>query len=158
VATPPRIDPLRRAVEAAWAARRRNDHPFGAVVTDAHGDVLTVAGNTVMTSADPTGHAELNAVRTVGRARPDLLPGATLWTSTEPCAMCAGAIYWAGIGRVVYALAETELLEITGTDPRNPTMALPCRTVFAAGSRSVLVEGPVELPEAREVHAGFWNG
>jgi len=57
----------------------------------------------------------------------------------------------------VYALAETDLHEITGDDPQNPTLVLPCRTVFAAGRRNVVVEGPFEVAGAREVHAGFWS-
>ncbi len=71
--------------------------------------------------------------------------------------MCSGAIYWSGIGRVVYALGEDQLLALTGADPENPTMALPCRQVFAAGQRLLPVVGPIELPEARAVHDGFWN-
>lgn len=71
--------------------------------------------------------------------------------------MCSGAIYWSGIGAVVYALGEDELRAMTGSDEGNPTLALPCCTVFAAGSRPVDVRGPVALPEARAVHAEFWN-
>lgn len=149
---------LLRAVELARQSRTRGDHPFGCVVTGADGRVLSEAGNTVVTTGDPTGHAELNAVRGIGSLTSAELAAATLWTSTEPCAMCAGGIYWAGIGRVVFALAESELLGLTGDDPRNPTMALPCRAVFAAGSRAVVVEGPVDVREARAVHAGFWSG
>jgi tRNA(Arg) A34 adenosine deaminase TadA len=151
-------EPLLRAVRNAAGARERGDHPFGCVVTAADGRVLTDVGNTVVTDADPTGHAELNAVRAVGALPLEVLAAATLWTSTEPCAMCAGGIYWSGIGRVVFAMAESELLAVTGSDARNPTMALPCRDVFAAGSRPVIVEGPLELPEARAVHTGFWSG
>jgi tRNA(Arg) A34 adenosine deaminase TadA len=72
--------------------------------------------------------------------------------------MCAGAIYWAGIGRVVYALSESELLGLTGDDPENPTLSLPCREVFSRGQKRIEVEGPVaEIPGAREVHEGFWR-
>jgi tRNA(Arg) A34 adenosine deaminase TadA len=148
---------LEQAVAVARAARGRGDHPFGAVVADSAGNVVTQAANTVVSAADPTGHAELNAIRRVG-ALSGVLAGCTLYTSTEPCAMCAGGIYWAGVGRVVYALAETELQTFTGTDARNPTMALACRAVFAAGSQRVEVIGPVDMPSAREVHAGFWSG
>jgi tRNA(Arg) A34 adenosine deaminase TadA len=70
--------------------------------------------------------------------------------------MCAGAIYWSGIGRVVYGLAETELIAITGNDAANPTLALPCREVFARGQRQVIVLGPLLTDEARAVHDGFW--
>jgi tRNA(Arg) A34 adenosine deaminase TadA len=85
------------------------------------------------------------------------LAGMTLYTSTEPCAMCSGAIYWSGIGAVVYALSEAELYAMTGSDANNPTLVMPCRTVFAAGRRPISVAGPFDLASAREVHAGFWN-
>ena len=148
---------LARAVGLARQAREGGNHPFGALLSGADGDVIAEAMNTVETERDPTGHAELNLVRRTGHLGADALATTTLYTSTEPCAMCAGGIYWAGIGRVVFALAESELLTMTGADPRNPTLALPSRTVFAAGSRPVVVIGPVALPGAREVHAGFWG-
>jgi tRNA(Arg) A34 adenosine deaminase TadA len=71
--------------------------------------------------------------------------------------MCAGAIYWSGIGRVVYALAEASLYQMTGADPANPTMRLGVREVLGAGQREVNVTGPVDLPEALAVHEGFWE-
>jgi len=71
--------------------------------------------------------------------------------------MCAGAIYWCGIGRVVYALSEHKLLGLTGDHPENPTFALPCREVFARGQRSVEVAGPYLEDEAAVPHYGFWN-
>jgi tRNA(Arg) A34 adenosine deaminase TadA len=71
--------------------------------------------------------------------------------------MCAGAIYWIGIGRVVFALPETSLLQFTGDDPENPTLDLPCREVFARGQRKVIVAGPFLEDEAGKVHEGFWG-
>jgi tRNA(Arg) A34 adenosine deaminase TadA len=55
--------------------------------------------------------------------------------------MCAGAIYWAGIGRLVYGLSEHRLKELTGNHPENPTLDLPCRQVFASGQRSTKSSG-----------------
>ncbi|MEV7723627.1 nucleoside deaminase [Streptomyces sp. NPDC087917] len=122
------------------------------------GAVLIEAENTVTTGRDATGHAETNLVRlSPARYDADFLWTCTLYTSTEPCAMCSGAIYWSNIGRVAYALGEDELLDLTGANEVNPTMALPCRSVFAAGQRDLPVIGPVAVPEARAVHAGFWN-
>ena len=150
----PRLD---LAVEQARLAREAGNHPFGAVLADPDGTVVLSAQNTVVTESDVTGHAEANLVRlastTIGRD----LSGYVLYTSTEPCAMCAGAIYWAGIGKVVFALGEDDLRAMTGDDPENPTLALPCRQVFAAGQRPTEVLGPYELPEARAVHGGFWR-
>jgi tRNA(Arg) A34 adenosine deaminase TadA len=70
--------------------------------------------------------------------------------------MCAGAIYWTGIGRVVFALSETGLMKYTGSHEENPTLDLPCREVFARGQRKVRVEGPLLEDEAGRVHEGFW--
>jgi tRNA(Arg) A34 adenosine deaminase TadA len=103
-------------------------------------------------------HPETNLVRLATKSYSrQMLVRTSLYTSTEPCAMCAGALYWSGIGRLVYALGEDELSELVGTDPENPTMSLPSRTVLAAGQRSIQIVGPVELPAAREIHAGFWR-
>ncbi|MEU9357989.1 nucleoside deaminase [Streptomyces sp. NPDC048301] len=149
---------LTAAIELADRSRKNGNHPFGSLLV-LDGAAVLEAGNTVTTERDATGHAETNLVRlasaTYTRAE---LGRATLYTSTEPCAMCSGAVYWSGIGRVVYALGEDELLALTGADEENPTMALPCRTVFAAGQRSVEVSGPHLYENAAAVHAGFWTG
>lgn len=149
--------PLRRAIALAREARERGDHPFGALLLGADGEVLAEARNNVNTTGDPTGHAETNLVRAAAALPADTLAGATLYTSTEPCVMCSGAIYWAGIRRVVYAFPERALLELTGADAENPTFDLPCRTVFAAGQRPTAVIGPLLETEARRVHEGFWR-
>ncbi|SHN28044.1 nucleoside deaminase [Cryptosporangium aurantiacum] len=151
-------DHLRTAIGVARNARINGNHPFGAILIDAAGDQVLAAENSVVTSRDATGHAETNLVRLASRRfAPHELAACTLYTSTEPCAMCSGAIYWAGIGRVVFALAESELRELTGANPKNPTLALTCREVFARGQREITVEGPIDLPEARAAHVGFWD-
>ena len=149
---------LERAIEVAAASREGGNHPFGAVLGAADGQILLEAGNSVVTGRDVTGHAELNLVRAAGEHfEPEVLVGCTLYSSTEPCAMCAGGIYWSGIGRVVYALSERDLYLLTGDDPENPTMKLGTRAVLEAGQRVVTVEGPVDIPAARAVHEGFWK-
>ena len=147
---------LRRCVELAADARARGDHPFGSLLVTADGRTVE-ALNSVVTRGDPTGHAETNLVRAAAQAlSADVLATSTLYTSTEPCAMCAGAIYWSGIARVVYALSEEGLRDIVAAQEGVPTMELPCREVFARGGRLVAVAGPADLPEAATVHAGFW--
>jgi tRNA(Arg) A34 adenosine deaminase TadA len=148
---------LRRAISLARSAREHGNHPFGALLISAEGEVLAEAENTVNTESDCTGHAETNLVRLASK-RFDLptLAGSTLYTSTEPCAMCSGAIYWSGVGRVVFALAEDQLYQLTGTDPTNETMRLPCREVFARCRRPIEVIGPLLEEEAIVVHYGFW--
>jgi tRNA(Arg) A34 adenosine deaminase TadA len=149
------LDHLRAAIALSESAVAHGNHPFGAVLADPAGLIVLEAENTVVTGRDVTGHAETNLVRLAG-ALGDLR-GYTLYTSCEPCAMCSGAIYWAGIGRVVFALAETDLLAITSANPANPTMSLPCRTVFAAGQRPTTVVGPLLADEARAGHRTFWG-
>ncbi len=149
---------LKQAIAIARRARRDGNHPFGAVLATSDGEVLLTAGNTVITSRDVTGHAEINLVRLASPVFDEgALARCTLYASTEPCAMCAGAIYWSGIGRVVYALAEEALYGLTGADPQNPTMRLPVRDVLRAGQRPVSIDGPFDLPEATAVHEGFWD-
>jgi len=139
-------------------SREHGNHPFGALLADADAAVLIEAENTVVSDADCTGHAEMNVIRRACRTlAPGALATATLFTSTEPCAMCAGAIYWAGVSRVVFGLRESELRALTGADPVNPTLALECREVFARGQRPIEVVGPVLEDEARAVHEGFWD-
>jgi tRNA(Arg) A34 adenosine deaminase TadA len=148
---------LRLAFEVARRARARGDHPFGAVLVGADGSVLMEQGNGYSAEGrDMTAHAErLLASRASKAYRPDLLAGCTLYSSAEPCAMCAGAIYWAGIGRVVYGQSERHLKRQTGAHAENPTLDLPCRAVFAAGQRPVAVIGPLLEDEAAALHAGF---
>jgi tRNA(Arg) A34 adenosine deaminase TadA len=86
----------------------------------------------------------------------DYLQGCTLYSSTEPCAMCAGAIYWGNVRRVVFALSGEQLRGITSARPDHLTLAMPCRAVFARGEHEVEVSGPHLPEEATQVHDGFW--
>jgi tRNA(Arg) A34 adenosine deaminase TadA len=150
---------LRRAIALSSQARACGRHPFGALVVGDDDEVIAEAGNAVgWPDGDATGHAELVAVREASRAfPPEQLARATLYTSAEPCAMCAGAVYWSGIARVVYGLSEPRLLALTGNHPENPTLSLPCREVFARGTRRILVLGPLMEDEAAAPHSGFWR-
>ncbi|HEU4327893.1 MAG TPA: nucleoside deaminase [Roseiflexaceae bacterium] len=147
---------VRAAIALAAQARTHGNHPFGALLVDEHGQVLLEAENTVVTDRDVTAHAETNLVRLAWRSlSPQQLARCTLYASTEPCAMCAGAIHWSGIGRVVYGLPSSGLYAITGPSPDE--LALPCREVFARAQRPIDVVGPLLEEEASSVHHGFWN-
>jgi tRNA(Arg) A34 adenosine deaminase TadA len=150
---------LRAALALSRRSRDAGRHPFAAIVVDAKGNIIAEAMNDSLPPAgDPTRHAELVAAATAARVHgAAVCAGATLYTSAEPCAMCAGAIYWSGIGRVVYGLSETRLLAITGSHAENPTLSLPCREVFARGQRAIEVTGPVLEDEAAAIHTGFWS-
>ena len=149
---------LRRSFEVARRAISHGNHPFGAVLVDAGGKVLLEAENCYMPAHDGTAHAErLLASQACTTIDATILRDATIYSSAEPCAMCAGAIYWAGIGRLVYGLSEQRLRTLTGDHPENLTLDLPCRDVFASGQRSIEVVGPLLEDEAAALHAGVWK-
>jgi tRNA(Arg) A34 adenosine deaminase TadA len=149
---------LRRSFEVARRAVTHGNHPFGAILVDRNRNVLMEAENGYMPAHDGTAHAErLLATQACTTLSPDTLRQATLYSSAEPCAMCAGAIYWAGIGRLVYALSEHRLRAVTGNHPENPTLDLPCRKVFESGQRPTEVIGPLLEDEAEALHAGAWK-
>ena len=146
------------AIALARRSRENGNHPFGALLVDAEGDVILEAENTVLTENDCTNHAELNLVGAASRRFDETsLRGCTLFTSTEPCAMCAGAIYWSGIGRVVFALSSEGLSQLVDDGDGDSELALPCREVFGRGGRRVEVSGPHLVQEASVVHEGFWG-
>lgn len=150
---------LRDSIRLSEEAKQQGRHPFAALVADEHGTVIVTAGNNSMPpEGDPTQHAELVAAARAARLlSPEQLARCTLYTSAEPCCMCAGAVYWTGIGRVVYALSEHRLLGLTGDHPENPTFSFPCREVFARGQRRIEVIGPLLEDEAARPHVGFWK-
>lgn len=147
---------LLRANDVALRAMAMGRHPFGALLLAPDGDtVLAEQGN-----IDTVNHAESTLARQAASSWPgSYLANCTLVTTFEPCAMCAGTIYWAGIGRVLYGAAETTLLALTGNHAGNPTLALPCRLVFDSGQRTVTVTGPVPaLADALAApHRDFWR-
>ena len=152
------IEHLRDTIRIASDSRASGNHPFGALLVGPDGEVLRQSGNTYSTQGG-TGHAELNVASEAARSfSADFLSGCTLYTSVEPCCMCAGACYWAGIGTVVFGMTEKRLAELTGDNPENLTLDLHCRSVFAAGRRPVEVRGPFEElePEIVEGHKNFW--
>ena len=149
---------LRRCFEVARRSMAHGNHPFGAILVDGGGVVLLEAENGYMPSYDGTAHAErLLATEACRRLSAQVRASATLYSSAEPCAMCAGAIYWAGIGRVVYGLSEHRLRAFTGNHPENPTLDLPCRAVFNSGQRPTEVVGPMLEHEAQALHEGAWR-
>ena len=154
--TPLELGLLDQVLQLALRARQLGHHPFAALVADAQGQILSQALNG--SSKDRTAHAEMLALSQASQQHsPEQLRTATLYSSAEPCAMCAAGAYWSGVGRVVYALSEARLLQLTGNDPENPTLSLPCRHVFAAGQRPMAVVGPLREEQASLAHVGFWH-
>jgi tRNA(Arg) A34 adenosine deaminase TadA len=150
---------LRKAIDVARRSREGGNHPFGSILADRDGNVLLEQCNGFTSEGgDRTAHAERLLASRAGKAYDlEFLAGCTMYTSAEPCAMCSGAIYWAGIGRVVFGLSEGEMKQLTGDHPENPTLDLPCRTVFAAGQRATEVVGPMLEVEAAKLHEVYWS-
>jgi len=147
---------LRHANAVARAAMDAVHDPFGALLVAPDGDTVWLEQRNI----DSVNHAEAVLAREAALAYPSAqLWACTLVTTVEPCAMCAGTIYWAHIGRIVYGLAERALLEHTGAHPQNPTLDLPCREVFARGQKTVQVIGPVAEveDEIAALHRLFWK-
>ena len=143
---------VRHAIELSQQARAAGNHPFGALL--AIGDrVLLTAQNTVWTDHDPTAHAETNLVaEAIRRLTREEIRGSTLYTSCEPCAMCVGKMYWAGVRSLVFALPSSELALFAGGD-----FLVPCAELFKRAADPVTIIGPLLVDEAREVHSGFWQ-
>jgi tRNA(Arg) A34 adenosine deaminase TadA len=142
---------LRAAFAAAHRTKSAGNHPFGAVLVR-DGTIMAEAENTVVTEGDPTCHAEMNLVRrAVGQWSREELGRCTLYASTEPCVMCCGAIYWAGIRHVVYGCSADALARHAGG-----SLAVPCRDTFERGRHSTIVEGPLLEAEGEALHDGAW--
>jgi tRNA(Arg) A34 adenosine deaminase TadA len=147
---------LRRANAVAKRAAGFGHHPFGAILVGPdHETVLLEQGN-----VNTVNHAEAVLARTADMNFPAAyLAQCTLYTTVEPCAMCAGTMYWANIGRLVYGMDERRLLAFTGNSQENPTMDVPCRYLFEHSQKDIPVTGPVAEVEEEiaEVHRAFWS-
>ena len=146
---------LRRANEVAARALSEGRHPFGAILVGPDQEtVLLEQGN-----LGPVDHAEAVLARAAfARFDPAYLWECTLYTTVEPCAMCAGTQYWAHIGRLVYGMSERQLLALTGDHPENPTLDLPARELYAKGQKAIEVIGPLAEVEEEiaRLHRSFW--
>jgi tRNA(Arg) A34 adenosine deaminase TadA len=150
---------LRKAIVWSHAARRRGNRPFGCVIVSAAGEVLSEAGNSNTETSDCTAHAEVNALRALagrGLSREELA-SATLYASGEPCVMCAGAIFWSNIGRVVFGIDAERLRVFRGERQDQRDAELSCRDVFRASPHPIECIGPALIDEASAAHDGAWK-
>jgi tRNA(Arg) A34 adenosine deaminase TadA len=155
--TPAEHDFLRLAFTEAERARQHGNHPFGAALVDSEGRAFLASENSVVTQNDATAHAELNLVRAAtGQYTARQLSTCTLYASSEPCPMCAGAIVWGNIRRVVFGLGMEALYEIIGNIPGAPSLKLQSRSVFEHAAWPIEVIGPALETEALAPHKDFW--
>ena len=150
---------LRRAIALAGEARARGDRPFAAVIAGEDGTVLVEAGSTQGAGGGGTlAHSEMNACGAAIRARipREVLAGATIYSSGEPCAMCSAAIFYTGLGRVVYGLSNAAILHLRNARPHTAGLSLSCREVLASAHAPPRVVGPCLEDEAAAPHRGYW--
>jgi tRNA(adenine34) deaminase len=141
---------LRQAVALAHSARERGEDPFGAVLVF-EGVVVHEAYKQTRASCDPTAHPELRAISEYCRAhRRSTLEGFTLYASTEPCPMCAGAIHWSRISRVVFSVSQAMLQQLSGGTPKPA-----CGLIINSGRQDVEIIGPLLAEEGLAAFAGF---
>jgi tRNA(Arg) A34 adenosine deaminase TadA len=139
---------MRLAIEASREAYLAGNMPFGAALVQ-EGAIVDICGNLQVTAAlgegDCIGHAEVVLVRQVsGDLGASALLGGTVYASGEPCAMCAGAMFWAGISRIVYAASTPDIVAAFG----GASLPVRCADVLRSASRAVIVDGPVLGAEA----------
>ena len=138
---------MREAFAIARRARAHGNRPFGALLVAANGAVLAAAENTQVTDEQVFAHAELNLLqRAVREFTPDVLATSTLYTNAEPCAMCAGAIFWSGVSRLVYGLSGDKLHQMSGFSPQ--MLVASARDILARAGRQVEIIGPIFETEA----------
>jgi tRNA(Arg) A34 adenosine deaminase TadA len=150
------IKHLLHANEVGRRAMIHGHHPFGAILVAPDEETVLIEQGNVSTVE----HADtVLAQRAARDYSPNYLWDCTIYTSVEPCAMCAGTVYWANIGRFVFGMTEARLLEITGDHPENPTMSVGAKYVFDHGQKPVNLIGPVDEVEAEvaSLHQGFWG-
>jgi tRNA(Arg) A34 adenosine deaminase TadA len=134
------------AIRLATAARDAGDQPYGALLVSADGQVLAEDGNTVVSARDITAHPELKLARWAARELSTATARTTtMYTSCQPCVMCANAIARANLGRVVYALDGEQLQQLKPTGVVNPDAA------------EVVYDGPALFDEARVPIDGYYG-
>jgi tRNA(Arg) A34 adenosine deaminase TadA len=150
---------LRRAFALAGAARARGDRPFAAVIVAEDGTTLAEGLSTQGTGGGGTlAHSEMNACQAViaaGVPR-DTLRRATIYSSGEPCSMCASAIFYTGIGRVVFGLSAAAILHLRNAQPHTAGLNLSCEAVLGTAAERVEVVGPCLEIEGAVPHQGYW--
>jgi tRNA(Arg) A34 adenosine deaminase TadA len=145
---------MREVFALARRARAHGNRPFAALLVAANGGVLAAAGNSQISDEQVLAHAEMNLLqRAVKDFAPEVLATSTIYTSAEPCAMCAGAIFWAGVSRLVFGLSGDRLHEMSGYSAQ--MLVASAREVLARAGRRVEIVGPVFEREAEELFAGL---
>jgi tRNA(Arg) A34 adenosine deaminase TadA len=145
---------MARAFELARYASTHGGRPFGALLVK-DGKILAEYANSVYSSHDVTKHAETGLISAFSpKSDRATFAQSTLYTSTEPCVMCCGAICFAGIGRVVYGASEAPVNQVMGIPPLPYPLA--SHEILRRISPQLQVLGPLMEAEGLAIHEGFW--
>lgn len=143
---------IRRTYEIAKSAMANGNHPFGALLVYS-GEIIAEFENAVVTSRDVTKHAETGLVGLASQKfDPEILSQSTLYTSTEPCVMCCGAIHWLGIARMVYGTSSAQMAKSQGDNDAG----FSCKEIFSKINPSLKISGPLLEAEGIKIHQSFW--
>ena len=143
--TPIEQQAMALAIAASRQASKAGDNPFGATLVSPTAGILHTSRNTQNTTGDCTAHAELVLVReATAKLGASSLHGATVFASGEPCAMCSGAMFWAGVSRVVFAATNQDIADALG----GPSLPARCAEVLGPAQPAVAVEGGLLREEA----------
>ena len=156
---------IRLAFDQAHRSVEAGNEPFGAVLVK-DGEVVAYGQNKINTESDPTYHAETGLIRDYcHQARVTDLSDYTLYTSCEPCVMCAGCMVWSGLGRMIYSITVNQLLEIVSEHPGEALsqaddrgIDMPCAEVFAHSRNPIEVIAGILEDEGVELYRGYLPG
>ena len=144
---------IRVAIELAKKSKQKGNLAFGCVLVNKEKELLLKGENTINTDIDCLAHAEINLIREASKIYSyNYLNECTIYTSDEPCPMCTSAIYWSGIGKLVYGLSKSEYYKIVGRDNPNWVFEMPTRELLSKGARKLEVIGPLLEDEASIPH------
>ena len=141
------------ALEVAKRSLDKGNLPFGCVLADSDGKIIEEGENTVITEHDSIAHCEINLVHKLsGKYQTGYLENCSVYASTEPCPMCTAAIFWSGIGRIVFALSKDGYHSIAGTKNPAHLFDISSEKLLSYAGRKVSVLGPLMEDEASQFY------
>ena len=144
---------IRIAIETAKESKKKGNLPFGCILVNKDGEVILKGENSINTDNDCLAHAEINLIRKASKIYDySYLSSCSIYTSDEPCPMCTSAIFWSGIGKLIYGLSKKKYYEIVGRDNPNWVFEMPARELLEKGGRKLEVIGPLLEEEASVLH------
>ena len=144
---------IRTTFTIAKRSKLNGNLAYGCLLVDENNEILLEGENTVLTESDALGHAEVNLIRKASKLySPEFLNKCTIYTSDEPCPMCSSAIFWGGIGKLIFGLSKKRFYEEFGSDNPSIDFNISSRDILKAGGRKVVIEGPTLEDKALLIH------